>query len=118
MRFGIDLNKKMIPINLIHETGRVTPIELGSGMEKTISAIAIRAAFANIANIPHSNLFVVDESFGQLDRTNIMTVDKLLSRLKFMFEQVILVSHLPEVQDFVNQTLSIDTSSGFSQLNN
>jgi DNA repair exonuclease SbcCD ATPase subunit len=85
-------------------------------MEKTISAIAIRAALASISNIPHCNVFMIDESFGTLDKDWISSIDKFLDQLKTMFEHVILISHVAEIQDFVDQTLTIDTSSGSSQI--
>jgi DNA repair exonuclease SbcCD ATPase subunit len=85
-------------------------------MEKMIAAIAIRAALVSVSNIPRCTLFIIDESFGQLDRDNIATVDKLLDHLKTMFENVLLISHVSDVQDFVDQQIEIDTSSGFSHI--
>jgi DNA repair exonuclease SbcCD ATPase subunit/DNA repair exonuclease SbcCD nuclease subunit len=117
INFALDNDKRTIPINLVYENGTVNPIELGSGMEKMIAAIAIRAALVSISNIPRCTLFVIDESFGQLDKDNIATVDKLLNHLKMMFENVLLISHVADVQDFVDQTITIDTSSGFSKIN-
>jgi DNA repair exonuclease SbcCD ATPase subunit len=116
IKFELDYEKKSIPISIVYENGTSSPIELGSGMEKTISAIAIRAALASISNIPHCNIFMIDESFGTLDKDWISSMDKFLNQLKTMFEHVILISHVTEVMDFVDQTLTIDTSSGNSQL--
>jgi len=117
INFNFDNEKRSIAINLMYENGTTNPIELGSGMEKMIAAIAIRAALVSISNIPRCSLFIIDESFGQLDRENIATVDKLLDHLKTMFENVLLISHVPDVQDFVDQTITIDTSSGYSKIN-
>jgi len=114
--FGLDIDKRAIPINIVYENGTVNPIELGSGMEKMIAGIAIRAALISISNIPRCNLFIVDESFGQLDREWIATVDKLLDQLKTIFENVLLISHVPDIMDFVDQTITIDCSSGFSKI--
>lgn len=116
VKFGLDYDKKSIPISIVYENGTSNPIELGSGMEKTISAIAIRAALASISNIPHCNVFMIDESFGALDKDWISSIDKFLDQLKTMFEHVILISHVAEIQDFVDQTLTIDTTSGYSQI--
>jgi len=114
--FDVDYDKKLIPINIIYENGTSCPVEMTCGMERMVIAIAIRAAFASIMNIPHSNLFVVDESFGQLDKDWIGTIDRFLEHLKTMFEHILLISHIPDVQDYVDQTITVEKVDDFSRL--
>ena len=116
IRFSLEGDKRSIAINLVYENGTVNPIELGSGMEKMIAGIAIRAALVSISNIPKCNAFIIDESFGALDQDNLATVDRFLEHLKSMFDNVLLISHVPQLQDFVDQTITIDTSSGNSHI--
>ena len=57
-------------------------IELGSGMEKTLTALTIRSALSNISLLPTCNLFVIDEGFGTLDSENINHMNMLLGYLR------------------------------------
>ena len=116
IKFSLDEEKKSIPINMIHENGSIIPIELGSGMEKMISAIAIRAALLEVSNIPKANFLIIDESFGKLDQDNIAELDSFLQHLKTMFDHIILVSHVKDICDFCDQIITIDKANGFSQL--
>ena len=45
-------------------------IELASGMEKMMAALAIRVALINISSLPKTSMLMIDEGFGSLDETN------------------------------------------------
>jgi len=92
-------------------------IDLGSGMEKTIGAIAIRAALANVSLIPRCNLFVIDEGFGTLDSDNLNSMNMFLGQLKSMFKIVLIISHVDYLQDIIDYNISINKDEeGFSQI--
>ena len=92
-------------------------IELGSGMEKTMAAIAIRAALANISLLPKCNLFVIDEGFGTLDSDNLNQMNGILGYLKNMFDTVIIISHIDILQDICDHIITIDKGEdGYSKL--
>lgn len=114
--FGLDIEKKNIPIDILYANGSRCPIELESGMEKVISSIAIRAALVNIANIPMCNLFVIDEDFGKLDSTYISTLDSMFDYLKTIFERIIIISHVDKVHDIVDESITIDRVDDFSKI--
>ena len=57
-------------------------IELGSGMEKMISSIAIRVALTSISSLPKSDMLIIDEGFGVLDESNLESCARLLQNLK------------------------------------
>ncbi len=59
-------------------------IELGSGMEKMMSSLAIRVALINCSTLPKTNILMIDEGFGALDETNLEACGKLLQSLKKM----------------------------------
>jgi exonuclease SbcC len=83
------------------------PIELSSGMEKMISAIAIRAALIEISAIHKSDMFIIDEGFGALDDTNIEACTRLLLSLKRNFKNIILISHVDSIKDIVDNVIDI-----------
>ena len=43
------------------------PIEMGSGAEKTIAAMAIRLALLSVSTLPKGDIFVLDEPGTALD---------------------------------------------------
>jgi len=92
-------------------------VELGSGMEKTITALTIRSALSNISLLPTCNLFVIDEGFGTLDSENINHMNMLLSYLKGRFENVLIISHIESMQDITDNVLSVSKNEkGYSSI--
>ena len=92
-------------------------VELGSGMEKTLAALTIRAALCNISLLPTCNLFVIDEGFGTLDSENINHMNQLLGYLKGKFENVLIISHIESMQDFTDNVINIHKNEkGYSSI--
>ena len=92
-------------------------VELGSGMEKTLTALTIRSALSNISLLPTCNLFVIDEGFGTLDSENINHMNQLLLYLKSKFENVLIISHIESMQDITDNVLSIHKNErGYSSI--
>ena len=92
-------------------------VELGSGMEKTITALTIRSALSNISLLPTCNLFVIDEGFGTLDSENINHMNMLLGYLKSKFESVLIISHIESMQDITNNVININKNEkGYSSI--
>jgi len=87
-------------------------IELGSGMEKMISSIAIRVALTNISSLPKSDMLIIDEGFGVLDESNLEACARLLQNLKNYFRKILIISHVDAIKDIVDNVLSIDSSTG------
>ena len=83
------------------------PIELGSGMEKMLSALAIRVALINVSSLPKSDIIIIDEGFGALDEQNIEACNRLLRSLKRFFKTVIVISHVDAVKDAVDGFIEI-----------
>ncbi len=94
------------------------PLDLCSGMEKFISALALRIALINISNLPRPNFLVVDEGFGALDAGNMPMVHSLFDYLKGNFEFIIVISHLDAMRDMVDKQLEIKKENGFSKIDN
>jgi DNA repair exonuclease SbcCD ATPase subunit len=87
-------------------------IELGSGMEKMISAIATRVALINMSSLPKSNIFIIDEGFGALDDSNIEACSRLLKSLKKYFNQILIISHVDAIKDAVDNFIEINWIDG------
>ena len=84
------------------------PIEMGSGAEKTIAAMAIRLALLNVSTLPKSDIFILDEPGTALDEENMEGFTRILEMIKTHFKTVILISHLDSLKDCVDQQIIIE----------
>jgi exonuclease SbcC len=82
-------------------------IECCSGMEKMMSAMAIRVALTNVSELSKSDLFIIDEGFGALDDGNIEACSRFLESLKKWFRCILIISHVDAVKDSVDNVLEI-----------
>jgi DNA repair exonuclease SbcCD ATPase subunit len=82
-------------------------IELGSGMEKTIAAMAIRVALINVSSLPKTDMFIIDESFGPLDPSSVEACNRLLISLKRYFKTIIVITHVEGVKDVADHILEV-----------
>jgi DNA repair exonuclease SbcCD ATPase subunit/DNA repair exonuclease SbcCD nuclease subunit len=91
-------------------------IELGSGMEKMISSIAIRVALTNISSLPKSTMLIIDEGFGALDDSNLEACARLLTNLKSYFKNILIISHVDAIKDIVDNVIDISWVDGYAKV--
>ena len=91
-------------------------IELCSGMEKTISAIALRVAMINISSLPKSDFFIIDEGFGTLDSSGVEACSRFLVSLKKHFKTVIVITHVDGIKDSADHILEITKTEKDSRI--
>jgi exonuclease SbcC len=91
-------------------------IELCSGMEKTISAIALRVAMINVSSLPKPDFFVIDEGFGTLDSSGVEACSRLLVALKRHFNSIIVITHVDGIKDSADHILEITKNEKDSKL--
>ena len=112
---NIQVDGKNINAKLVYED-REWPLEMGSGMERFISGVAIRVALMNISNLPRPNFIALDEGFGVLDSDNFNSLFMLFQYLKTQFDFIIVISHLDSMRDIVNDFIEIEKRNGFSKI--
>ena len=56
-----------LDVYIQHPDRDPNPLEMASGAEKTVSAMAVRVAFIAVSTIPRSQLFILDEPGSALD---------------------------------------------------
>jgi exonuclease SbcC len=83
------------------------PVELGSGMEKMLSSLAMRVALINVSSLPKTDMLIIDEGFGALDEVNVEACNRLLVSLKRFFKTIIVISHVDAVKDAVDNIIEI-----------
>ena len=99
-----DNNRADIFINY-GDTKRI--IELGSGMEKMISSLAIRVALLNISSLPKPDILIVDEGFGALDENRVTACNLLLTSLKKWFKNILVITHVDGIKDVADNLIEI-----------
>tara|TARA_R110002153_G_scaffold1580_6_gene8079 strand:+ start:991 stop:4143 length:3153 start_codon:yes stop_codon:yes gene_type:complete len=108
---------KKLEIFIKHPRYEARPIELGSGAEKTIAAMAIRLALLSVSNLPKSDIFILDEPGTSLDEDNMEGFVRILDMVKSHFNTVLLISHLDSLKDCVDMTIDIDQQEGYAFVN-
>ncbi len=92
-------------------------IELGSGMEKMISSIAIRVALTRITSLPKPDFIIIDEGFGTLDESQTVACNNLIRSLKRIYRFILVISHVDAIKDSVDQVIEINRVNGASRVN-
>jgi exonuclease SbcC len=97
------------------------PIPVISGGEEDLANLVLRLAISQMiaerSGQPFS-LLILDEVFGSLDETRRQNVIALLRALRDRFDQVIVITHIDDVRDGLDQVFVIanDEKSGASRV--
>lgn len=108
---------KRLDIFIKHPLYEPRPLEMGSGAEKTISAMAIRLALLSVSSLPKGDIFVLDEPGTALDEENMQGFVDILSIIRSYFKTVLLISHLDTLKDCVDMQITIDKKDGYASVN-
>lgn len=109
--------EKKLDILIKHPKHPARPIELGSGAEKTIAAMAIRLALLNVSTLPKGDIFILDEPGTALDAENMEGFVRILEMIKGQFKTVLLISHLDSLKDTVDNEIAIEKMDGRAFVN-
>jgi exonuclease SbcC len=93
------------------------PIEMGSGAEKTITAMAIRLALLNVSTLPVGDIMILDEPGTALDEENMEGFIRILDIIKNEFKTIFLISHLEVLKDVVDKQIIINKEDGYAKVN-
>ncbi len=113
----LEVDDKSLDIMIRHPKYDPRPIELGSGAEKTLAAIAIRLALLNVSTLPRGDIFILDEPGTALDENNMEGFSRIVDMIKMQFNKVVLISHLASLKDVADVTIAIDKKDGFAHIN-
>jgi DNA repair exonuclease SbcCD ATPase subunit/DNA repair exonuclease SbcCD nuclease subunit len=108
---------KKFDIFIKHPRHEPRPIEMASGAEKSLAAIAIRLALLGVSSLPKSDLFALDEPGTALDEENMEGFIRILELIKVYFKNVLLISHLDSLKDCVDMQIVIEKKSGYAKVN-
>jgi DNA repair exonuclease SbcCD ATPase subunit/DNA repair exonuclease SbcCD nuclease subunit len=105
-----------LDIYIKHPDKDPSPLDMASGAEKTLAAMAIRLALISVSSLPRSQLFILDEPGTALDEERMEGFTRILDVIKSIFKTVILISHLDNLKDSADTVLPIFKKDGFASI--
>lgn len=103
-------------IMIDNSTGIERPITSGSGYEKTVGALAIRAVLSKVCSLPKPQLSVYDEVWGKVANDNLDVVGEFFDKLKTYFEKIFVISHNPLISNWANTVVKITKTDNVSKV--
>jgi DNA repair exonuclease SbcCD ATPase subunit len=97
-------------------TGIEKPMTAGSGYEKTVGALAIRAVLAKVCSLPKPNISVYDETWGKISNDNMEMIGSFFTKLKDYFEKIFLISHNELISSFADNVVHITKTDNVSKV--
>ena len=88
----------------------------GSGYERTIASLALRAVLSKICSLPKPNIVVMDEVFGKISNDNLDMVGDFFVKIKEYFEKIFVISHNPLINNWADNTVRITKSDNISKV--
>jgi DNA repair exonuclease SbcCD ATPase subunit len=88
----------------------------GSGYEKTIAALALRAVLTKVCSLPKPNIIAFDEVFGKISNDNLDLVGEFFTKLKNYFEKIFVITHNPMVNNWANNIIRITKVDNISKV--
>ena len=88
----------------------------GSGYERTIAAMALRAVLSKVCSLPKPNIIVWDEVFGKISNDNLEMVGEFFTKMKEYFEKIFVITHNPLVNNWANNTVRITKTDNISKV--
>jgi DNA repair exonuclease SbcCD ATPase subunit len=88
----------------------------GSGYERTIAALALRAVLSKVCSLPKPNLMVFDEVFGKISNDNLEMVGEFFTKMKEYFEKIFVITHNPLVNNWANNVVKISKIDNISKV--
>jgi len=88
----------------------------GSGYERSIASLALRAVLSKICSLPKPNVIVFDEVFGKVSNENLEMVGEFFSKIKEYFPKIFVITHNPLVSNWADSVVKIKKESNISKV--
>ena len=99
-----------------NSTGIEKLMASGSGFERTIASLALRAVLSKICSLPKPNIIVFDEVFGKVSNDNLEMVGEFFTKIKEYFEKIFVITHNPLVSNWANNVVRITKVDNISKV--
>lgn len=88
----------------------------GSGYERTIASLALRAVLSKVCSLPKPNIIVFDEVFGKISNDNLEMVSEFFTKIKEYFEKIFVITHNPLVTNWADSVVRINKVDNISKV--
>jgi DNA repair exonuclease SbcCD ATPase subunit len=99
-----------------NSTGVEKLMASGSGYERTIAAMALRAVLSKVCSLPKPNIIVWDEVFGKISNDNLELVGEFFGKIRDYFDKIFVISHNPLINNWANNTVKIKKTDNVSKV--
>ena len=103
-------------IQVDNETQIEKPISSGSGYERTISSLALRAVLSKVCSLPKPNVIVFDEVFGKISNENLEMVYEFFVKIKSYFDKILIITHNPMLSQWSDGVIKIEKDNNVSKV--
>ena len=117
-RLEININdKNEVEFLMIDNNTQVEKLMVsGSGYERTIASLALRAVLTKICSLPKPNIVVMDEVFGKISNENLDMVGEFFTKIKNYFEKIFVITHNPLVSNWADNIVKITKENNISSV--
>lgn len=88
----------------------------GSGYERTIASLSLRAVLSKICSLPKPNIIVFDEVFGKIANDNLEMVSEFFIKIKQYFDKIFIISHNPMINQWADTIIKIKKEDNISKV--
>jgi len=99
-----------------NSTGIEKLMTSGSGYEKTIASMALRAVLSKVCSLPKPNIIVWDEVFGKVSNENLEMVGEFFTKMRDYFEKIFVITHNPLVNNWADNVVRIKKTENISKV--
>jgi DNA repair exonuclease SbcCD ATPase subunit len=103
-------------IMIDNSTGIEKLMASGSGYERTIASMALRAVLTKICSLPKPNIVIMDEIFGKISNDNLELVGEFFRKIKEYFEKIFVITHNPLVSNWADNIVKIKKEENISKV--
>jgi DNA repair exonuclease SbcCD ATPase subunit len=103
-------------IQIDNETQIEKLISSGSGYERTISSLALRAVLSKVCSLPKPNVIVFDEVFGKISNENLEMVYEFFVKIKSYFDKILIITHNPMLSQWSDGVIKIEKTDNVSKV--
>jgi DNA repair exonuclease SbcCD ATPase subunit len=103
-------------IMIDNSTGIEKLMASGSGYERTVASMALRAVLSKICSLPKPNVIVWDEVFGKISNENLEMVGEFFMKIKDYFEKIFVITHNPLVSNWSDNIVKIEKIENVSRV--
>ena len=99
-----------------NDTSVEKPLSSGSGYEKTIASLALRAVLANVCSLPKPNIVCFDEVFGKVSDENLELIGNFFVKIKDYFDNIFVITHNSLVKEWSDNNITVTKTGNVSKI--